>query len=141
MRRSSLALIGALWLGIATSPAYAEQKVTAPRGPDDAQQAAQHGPVGPQEVVSRGCISVLGERGAIHFFTAAGNNFYSVTPSRFFDVVMTIKVSGFRGVKVDHFFAGGTERFSFRVPRKLPVTVTISGFRGSTGCFFFDARP
>jgi hypothetical protein len=128
-------------LSIAASPAYAEQKMAAPRGPDDAQQAAQHGLVEPEEIVSRGCITRPGQRGAIHFFTAAGNNFYSATPSKFFDVVMTIKVSGYRAVRVDHFFAGGTERFSFRVPRKLPVTVTISGFRGSTGCFFFDARP
>ena len=67
---------------------------------------------------------------------------FATTPSRFFDVVMKLDFPGFHRT-VDTFFAGGTERIDVRknVAPRINGTVTISGFRGSFGCFVFNLTP
>lgn len=101
--------------------------------------------VAPKAVFRNGCIVFPGARVSfIVTIPPRRTTFYAVRPNRFFDVVMTVRVpSTGRFFVRDRFFAGGTERLSLFNPNFFRITtrVTISGFRGSTGCFFFSARP
>ncbi len=107
----------------------------------DAGSALSAGPA-PQAVFRTGCILFPGQSRSYTFTAALGNNFYRVVPSFTFDVVMRVRLAGFLPVRIDRFFAGGVERYNFfSPPPRRQVTVTISGFRGSTGCFRLEARP
>jgi hypothetical protein len=98
--------------------------------------------VGPQLVFANRCIVFPGQVWIFKFFAAFPRNFYFVVPSRSLDVVMKITLKGFRTKTVDRFGRGGTESFAFFSPTiRRPVTVRISGFGGTTGCFHFEARP
>jgi hypothetical protein len=102
---------------------------------------AEAGP-SPQVVVRSGCIGPFGRvRIGVALFGKGVFRFVT-TPSRFFDVVMKLDFPGFHRT-VDNFFAGGIERIDVRknVAPRINGTVTISGFRGSFGCFVFRLTP
>ena len=102
---------------------------------------AEAGPK-PEAVTRSGCIRPGGRvRIGIALFGTGVFRFVT-TPERFFDVVMRLDFPGFHRT-VDNFFAGGVERISVRknVARQINGTVTISGFRGSFGCFVFRLTP
>jgi hypothetical protein len=161
MHRIVLTLVFALVIAAAGMPAVAEVQLPAPPNVNPDAQGAKlpaedfELPAGtnavtepragatPQLVTRNGCIFFPGQTVTYRFVAARGNNFYRVTPARFFDVKMKVALAGFRAVTIDRFFAGGTERFNFFNPPPYPrrVAVTISGFRGSTGCFTFVAAP
>ena len=115
-------------------------------GPDqldpDANELAgpQTGPA-PQAVAGGGCIlpfTALRYR----LFTGAPQIYtFRAAPTRGFDVVMRIDMPGVHKT-VDLRFAGGTETYRVQTFfRNLPVTVVISGYRGSFGCFNFAVTP
>jgi hypothetical protein len=139
MRQLTLTFVGALSLSLVALPIEAKEEAS--KKADDPAQLLQNNPIKPQAVGAHGVIDFPGDVDSFHFITAVGNQNYTVCPSRFLDVVMVIKVRGFRAKTVDRHFAGGCESFSFSVPRHLPVTVSIKGFRGSTGAWRFLARP
>ena len=100
------------------------------------------GTAGPEAVFRNGCILFPGQKLTYRFRAGFPNNFYSVAASSGFDVVMRVALKGLRAVTVDRRGRGGTERINFSSPtRSRPVAVTISGFRGSMGCFAFAACP
>lgn len=149
-----LALVGTAYLPAASAAEALKAPTEVKQVPDAADQldldklpksdsgAQALDGVTPQFVARNSCILFPGQTRSYTFTSALGNNFYRVIPNSFFDVVMTVRLAGFRAVRIDRFFAGGIERYNFfsPPPRRL-VTVTISGFRGSTGCFRFEARP
>lgn len=67
---------------------------------------------------------------------------FTTTPSRPFDVVMTIDFPGLHK-RVDGYFAGGTERYAVRknFAARVNGKVTISGFGNSYGCFVLKVTP
>ena len=110
--------------------------------PQVGQQESQSADVGLRAVYRYGCIRYPGQTYSYTFTSARGNNYYSAYPSRTFDVMMRVYLRGYRPVWIDRWYGGGIERFNFYSPppRRL-VTVTIAGYRGSTGCFSFSALP
>jgi hypothetical protein len=110
---------------------------------EDAPEAlTEDGQIAPDAVFFEGCIFRPGRRVVINL-RARGIVTYRVVPDRFFDVTLHVNYLGLRPTFFrDRFFEGGAESVRIRGPRRAwPVRVTIGGFRGSTGCFFFSARP
>jgi hypothetical protein len=99
--------------------------------------------VAPKAVFRRGCIPFPGARRSfVVTIPPRRTTRYAVTPNRFFDVVLAVRSVG-RVFRADRFFAGGTEVIRLFNPNffRLSTRVTISGFRGSTGCWAFSATP
>lgn len=92
----------------------------------------------------------VGASGCILPYTYIKYKFYTgapqvytlrTTPTRRFDVVMRIDMSGVHKT-VDRYWAGGTETYRIRTfVRNLPVNVIIRGFGSSSGCYTFTATP
>jgi hypothetical protein len=100
----------------------------------------QAGP-GERAVIRSGCIFPYGNI-RYRLYTGSSRVYtFRAVPTRRFDVVMRIDMPGVHRT-VDRWYAGGTEALRVRtfVPR-LPVTATIRGFGGSSGCFTFSATP
>lgn len=76
---------------------------------------------------------VLNGKGTFRFVT---------TPSRPFDVVMTIDFPGLHQ-KVDRYYAGGVEKYGIikNFTAKVSGKVTISGAGNSYGCFILKITP
>jgi hypothetical protein len=96
----------------------------------------------PRAVFVRGCIRPFR---TVSFRLLARNRvLYCVDPDRFFDVTLRVNYLGIRSFFEDDFFEGRTECIPITSrPRNrvFRVRVTIGGFRGSFGCFFFSATP
>jgi hypothetical protein len=106
-------------------------------------QANAESAVNPKAVFRRGCIPFPGARRSfVVTIPPRRTTRYAVTPNRFFDVVLAVR-SGGRLFRADRFFAGGTEVIRLFNPNffRISTRVTISGFRGSTGCWAFSATP
>lgn len=118
------------------------EELASPAG-SSAVTGPQAGGVTTRQITRNNCILWPGQTLTSRFIAANGNNYYSVKPSRSFDVRMKVALAGFRAVTVDRYYSGGTERYNFYNPPPWPrrVAVTISGYRGSTGCFTFVAAP
>jgi hypothetical protein len=99
--------------------------------------------VTPEAVFRDGCIDFPGDRDSFRLF-ARNRVLYCVDPSRFLDVTMRVNYVRIRSFFVDRFSRGRTEciEITSRPPNRVfSVKVTIGGFRGSTGCYFFSATP
>ena len=109
MRAIAVGFLAAYTLGIAAMPATAAPSLTAPTELKETPRASDREDLGklpppyqmqePQAGIAgaaakavgrRGCISFPGDRITYRFFAAYPNNYYSVTPSPFFDVVMRV---------------------------------------------------
>ncbi len=111
-------------------------KAPAPKGTDKATPE-------PERVTRTGCIFRPGGRFRFNIISASRITQYRVVPDSNFDVVLEVQYAGFGVNRADRFFEGGPETLRIRSPggRQFRVAVTISGFRGSTGCFRFQATP
>lgn len=105
--------------------------------------ANERSEAGAEAVLRRGCILFPGHKLSIAISIPPRKvTRYAVTPQSFFDVVLTVRSLG-RAFRADRFSEGGTEVIRLYNPNffRIRTTVTISGYRGSTGCFFFSATP
>lgn len=160
MRQVVLAFAGAFAVAVAALPAAAATEEPSLQGTVETTDTAKvpgsgdlerlpdggaigsQSVVGPQVIRSNKCIKFPGQTWTYSFFAGFPRNFYFVVPSGKLDVVMKITLKGFKTKTVDKFGRGGTESFAFLSPSvRRPVTVKISGFGGTTGCFHFEAQP
>lgn len=123
----------------------------APDTPEDEEQVLDDnfgftpmtGKVGQEAVFASGCIApfrAIRYNGII--LPRGGSFLHRVVPDRRgFNVVMTINYPGLNR-RVNRFGPGRTEAFTVRTPFNTVVgSVTISGVRGSFGCYRFSVTP
>ena len=98
--------------------------------------------VTPMAVTRAACILPFSKVKYPISLNGKGTFAFTTTPTRKFDVVMTIDFPGFHK-RVDNYYAGGIERYLVKknFTAKVNGKVTISGFGNSYGCFVLKVTP
>ena len=109
---------------------------------NSAETEALSGIVRPTAVTHGACILPFAKVKYPIVLNGKGTFRFATTPSRPFDVVMTIDFPGLHQ-KVDRYYAGSVEKYGIikNFTAKVTGKVTISGAGNSYGCFVLKITP